>query len=76
MYAQHPYGHLPIGSDAALRGLSLDEATALHASMFRPSRATLVVTGAGSHEELLRAAAVFGEWQEPLGAAGANPGGV
>jgi predicted Zn-dependent peptidase len=65
MYAQHPYGHLPIGSDAALRQLSLDEVAALHASMFRPSRATLVVTGARSHDELLRAAAAFGEWTEP-----------
>jgi predicted Zn-dependent peptidase len=65
MYAQHPYGHLPIGSDAALRRLALDDVTMLHASMFRPSRSTLVVTGALSHDELLRSAAVFGDWQEP-----------
>ena len=58
MYAQHPYGHLPIGSDAALKRLSLwTRSPALHATMFRPSRATLVVTGALSHEEMLRAAA-------------------
>jgi predicted Zn-dependent peptidase len=70
MYAQHPYGHLPIGSDAALRGLTLDEVSALHAATFRPSSATLVVTGARSHEELLRAAAVFGEWPEEPSASG------
>ena len=64
MYAQHPYGHLPIGSDAALRRLSLQEVSTLHASMFRPSRATLVVAGALSHDALLRAAAVFGDWKE------------
>jgi predicted Zn-dependent peptidase len=64
MYAQHPYGHLPIGSDAALRGLSLDEVSALHTATFRPSRATLVVVGAQSHDDLLRAAAPFGEWPD------------
>ena len=30
MYAQHPYGHLPIGSDPALRTLSLDDVSTLH----------------------------------------------
>jgi zinc protease len=59
MYAQHPYGHLPIGSDPALRSLSLDDVSTLHSAMFQPSRATLVVTGARSHDELVRAAAVF-----------------
>ena len=48
VYAQHPYGHLPIGSDAALRGISLDDIEALHAAMFRPSRATLVINLSGS----------------------------
>jgi predicted Zn-dependent peptidase len=65
MYAQHPYGHLPIGSDAALRGIALEEVAALHTATFRPSSATLVVAGARSHQELLRvAAAVFGEWED------------
>ena len=64
MYAQHPYGHLPIGSDPALRSLSLDDVSTLHSAMFQPSRATLVVTGALSHDELVRAAAVFGDWKD------------
>jgi len=64
MYAQHPYGHLPIGSDAALRRLSLGDVAAFHTATFRPSRATLVVSGALSHQELLRAAAPFGEWAD------------
>ena len=64
MYAQHPYGHLPIGSDGALRRLSLDEVSTLHAATYRPSRATLVVTGALSHDQLLRAAAAFADWQD------------
>lgn len=65
VYAQHPYGHLPIGSDAALRGISLDDTEALHAAMFRPSRATLVITGALAHEELIRLAQdAFGDWTD------------
>jgi predicted Zn-dependent peptidase len=65
MYARHPYGHVPIGSDAALRRMTLDDVSALHAVSFRPSRATLVVTGALSHGELVAiAAAAFGEWAE------------
>jgi predicted Zn-dependent peptidase len=65
VYGQHPYGHLPIGSDAALRRISLDEVSVLHAASFRPSRATLVATGALSHRELLEiTAAAFGEWAD------------
>jgi predicted Zn-dependent peptidase len=65
VYAQHPYGHLPIGSDPALRRISLDDASALHAATVRPSRATMVVAGALSHRELLAtAAAAFGEWRD------------
>jgi predicted Zn-dependent peptidase len=63
LYAQHPYGHLPIGSDAALRRISLDDVVAQHAATFRPARATLIVAGALSHEALLRmVTAAFGEW--------------
>jgi predicted Zn-dependent peptidase len=65
VYAQHPYGHLPIGSDPALRRISLDDVSALHAATVRPSRATIVVAGALSHRELLAAAAAaFGEWSD------------
>lgn len=65
LYAQHPYGHMPIGNDEALRRISLDDASALHAATFQPSRATLVVGGALPHEDLLGiAAGAFGEWTE------------
>jgi zinc protease len=70
MYAQHPYGHLSIGNDAALRGLSLEEVAAFHAATFQPSRATLVVAGSLSHSELFRAAAPFGSWADRRGPAG------
>ena len=68
MYAQHPYGHVPIGSNTALTRISLDDTAALHAAMFRPSRATLVMTGALSHQEMIEIANVaFGEWADESG---------
>jgi zinc protease len=73
LYAQHPYGHLPIGSDAALRRISLGDVSAQHASLFRPSRATLVVGGALPHDELLRAAAAFAEWVDSQSSDDAPP---
>ncbi len=65
VYAQHPYGHLPIGSDVALKRISLDDTEALHAAMFRPSRATLVITGALSHQDMIQIAHdAFGDWSD------------
>jgi zinc protease len=73
LYREHPYGHLPIGSDSALRAISLDDIRAFHARAYRTSRATLVVGGALSHEELRRLAErAFGDWHEPSGD-GASP---
>src|SRR5262245_25692762 len=40
MYGNHPYAHLAIGSDAALRRVTLDEVVSFHAGGFQPSRAT------------------------------------
>jgi zinc protease len=65
LYAQHPYGHVPIGSDTALKRISLDEIAASHAAMFRPSRATLVIAGALSHQDMIEVAnGAFGEWAD------------
>ena len=52
MYGDHPYGHLPIGTDASLRALPLDEVEAFHGRTFNPGRATLVLAGPMTHEEL------------------------
>ena len=63
LYDGHPYGHLPIGNDRALRALTLDAVTTLHARMFAPASATLVVGGVLAHEELLAIATdAFGGW--------------
>jgi predicted Zn-dependent peptidase len=63
LYDSHPYGHLAIGTDRALRSLQLDDVAAFHSRMFRPTAATIVVAGALSHEELLDTAAeAFSGW--------------
>jgi zinc protease len=63
VYGSHPYGHLAIGADAALRALSLDDVRSFHTERFQPTRATLVIAGALSHDQLLAVAARFGEWE-------------
>ena len=78
LYGEHPYGHLPIGSDASLRALGLDEVRGFHHAAYRPSRATLVVVGAMSHDELRAVAArAFEGWREPEGnGAGVVPSSI
>src|SRR6185436_6197728 len=55
LYASHPYGHLAIGTERSLGGMTLGDVVAFHAMTFRPERATLIVAGALSHDELLAA---------------------
>ena len=65
LYGEHPYGHLSIGNDAALRALTLADVAAFHDSGVRPSRAILVVAGAMSHGDLAKVAAdAFGHWAD------------
>ncbi|NOT26916.1 MAG: insulinase family protein [Acidobacteria bacterium] len=53
MYAEHPYGHLSIGTAAALGSVTLEEVVAFHVATFQPAHSTLVVVGPLSHEGLL-----------------------
>jgi zinc protease len=62
VYGSHPYGHLSVGADATLRGLSIDHVRAFHVRRFDPRRATLVVVGALPHEGLLEVARRFDDW--------------
>ena len=71
LYPSHPYGHLAIGTDAALRGLQLNDVVAFHGAMYRPGDATLVIGGALQHGELIKLAEdAFGAW--PSGGARAT----
>jgi predicted Zn-dependent peptidase len=64
LYGSHPYGHLSLGTEASLNAMTVDVTRALHAAMFTPAGATLVVVGDRPEEELLdEAASVFGAWR-------------
>jgi zinc protease len=72
LYGTHPYGHLAIGTLAALDEVTLEEVAAFHRRRFRPEHAVLIVAGSVAHDVLLReAAGTFGAWASP-----ASPNGV
>jgi predicted Zn-dependent peptidase len=64
LYGEHPYGHTSLGYEASLAALTVDDVRALHAAMFAPAGATLVVVGDRPEDALLDAAcAVFDGWR-------------
>jgi predicted Zn-dependent peptidase len=64
VYGDHPYGRLPLGSEAPLTAMTVEDTRAMHAAMLSPAGATLVVVGTRPEEELLdAAAAVFEPWR-------------
>jgi predicted Zn-dependent peptidase len=65
MYGDHPYGHLAIGTEASLKELTVERCTGFHSEMFRPERATMVIVGARTHDELLAVGEnAFGGWEQ------------
>ena len=70
IYGQHPYGHLSIGSDNALRALTVEHVEAFHRARYVPSQSTLVIAGALAHDEMRGLAEnVFGAWENSDAAA-------
>src|SRR6185295_12983361 len=70
LYAEHPYGHTPMGNEQALAALTVDDVRAFHRQAIRPDAATLVAVGDCDHAQIERnAAAAF------AGCGGANDGG-
>ena len=68
LYGEHPYGHLAIGNDTALRALSIAEVSAFHAERFVPSQATLIIAGDMTHDAMRALAdASFGDWTAGVG---------
>ena len=64
LYGSHPYGHLSLGSEPALTAMTVDAARAMHAALFTPAGATLVIVGDRSEDQLLDlAAAMFDPWR-------------
>ena len=63
LYRNHPYGHLPLGSEGALRALMIRDIAAFHRRAFVPARTTIIAVGDASHDELSAAvAAAFEGW--------------
>jgi len=50
LYGAHPYGHSPIGSEAALASMDVEDVRAFHLRAIRPSVATLIAVGDCEHE--------------------------
>ncbi len=71
IYGEHPYGHSPIGSEASLTAMTVDDARAYHAGAIRPSAATLIAVGDCDHAQIVAlTAGSFSDW---IGAGGADP---
>ncbi len=69
LYRNHPYGHLPIGSEGSLRAMTVREITAFHRRAFSAARATVIAVGDGSHDTLAAAAErAFEVWKPPADA--------
>jgi predicted Zn-dependent peptidase len=63
LYGPHPYGHTPLGSEASLSALSIDDVRSYHAANISPSEATLVVAGDCSHAEVEAVVSrAFADW--------------
>jgi len=68
LYRNHPYGHLPIGSEGSLRLLMIRDIVAFHRRAFVPSRTTLIAVGDASHDVLAGAIErAFESWSVPEG---------
>jgi predicted Zn-dependent peptidase len=64
LYREHPYGHLGLGTEAALEATGADEIRRFHAASFVPAGATIVIVGAADEDDLFTAVHdTFGAWE-------------
>jgi predicted Zn-dependent peptidase len=64
IYGPHPYGHLSIGSTAALAVMEPGDVVGFHRLQYDPARATLVAVGALDGAAFARQAEeAFGDWR-------------
>ena len=72
VYGAHPYGHSPIGSEASLAAMQVDDARAFHAQAIRPDVSTLIAVGDCEHGAMVQMASeAFADW---TGAGNGEPG--
>ena len=63
LYPEHPYGHLPIGTEGALRALTVSDVSAFHRRVYTPGHATVIAVGDASHERLAALVGdAFADW--------------
>lgn len=63
LYGAHPYGHTPLGTEGALRGLSIGDVRGFHRQMVSPSDSVVVVAGDCDHGAVVDLAArAFDGW--------------
>ena len=66
LYPHHPYGHLPIGTEEALRSLTLADVIGFHRRIYTPAQATVIAVGDATHDRLARlVAGAFCTWTTP-----------
>ena len=52
LYGQHPYGHVAIGTENALKAISVEDLRAFHATHYAPTNWTVVAVGGGKALDL------------------------
>jgi zinc protease len=69
IYGDHPYGHVPVGDEAALEAMTVDEVQQFHRRVFVPAGTTLVAVGDAPHDAMVAAVGeAFGAWEAAAGA--------
>ena len=77
LYGSHPYGHTPLGTEAALERLTIDDVRAFHTGLVRPTEAFLITVGDCEHEGIVGLAErAFEGWEGAADRAQPAPGGV
>jgi predicted Zn-dependent peptidase len=63
LYGEDPYGHSPIGHEAALASLNVDDVRAFHTGSMAPGATTLIAVGDCEHDAIVRQAVqAFAGW--------------
>lgn len=64
LYGSHPYGHTPLGNEAALAEMSVDDVRSFHAAAIRPSETTLIAVGDCDLDTIVALAErAFADWK-------------
>ena len=75
LYGDHPYGHMPLGTEASLQSVTLDEVSKFHRTMFTPPRMTIVAAGNATHDQMVSSVeSAFGAWRPLVEARQIDPG--